>query len=79
MKSKWWLAFALMCLLPTTLLAHDRGKCDQWWNWRDQNCKQQPSQPQSMPEGGSSAVYLIAAGATCLGAMLVRRRLAKAS
>jgi hypothetical protein len=31
----------------------------------------------SVPEGGSAAVYLLGAGITCLGAMVVRSRIAK--
>ncbi len=31
------------------------------------NCKQ-------LPEGGSAAIYLLGAGITCLGAMLIRSR-----
>jgi hypothetical protein len=31
----------------------------------------------SVPEGGSAAVYLLGAGITCLGAMVVRSRNAK--
>jgi hypothetical protein len=82
-KRKWWLAFALICLVPATMSA-DRGRgqgCNDWWNWWNQNCYQPQPQPksQAMPEGGSSAGYLIGAGAICLSAMLVRRRLAKAS
>ena len=30
-----------------------------------------------MPEGGSAAVYLLGAGITCLGAMVVRSRFPK--
>jgi hypothetical protein len=30
-----------------------------------------------VPEGGSAAVYLLGAGITCLGAMVVRSRFAK--
>jgi hypothetical protein len=31
----------------------------------------------TVPEGGSTAVYLLGAGITCLGAMVVRSRLPK--
>jgi hypothetical protein len=31
----------------------------------------------AVPEGGSAAVYLLGAGITCLGAMVVRSRLPK--
>jgi hypothetical protein len=45
-----------------------------WGNgWGDN--QQKPCQ--SVPEGGSSAEYLLAVGATSLGAMFVRSRLSK--
>lgn len=32
---------------------------------------------QAVPEGGSTTIYLLGAGLTCLGAMFLRSRLAK--
>jgi len=82
MRSKWWLALALICFLPATLTAdhgHKNKGCDNgWWNW-DRDCKQQPTPTHSMPEGGSSAAYVLGAGLTCLGAMFVRSRFSKVS
>jgi hypothetical protein len=36
-----------------------------------------PCQTQAMPEGGSAAAYLVAAGAICVGALLLGKRLRK--
>ena len=64
---------ALVLLTPLLLFAerptdhHKRG-CDTAFRGQDKNCQQ-------VPEGGSNAGYLLALGATCLGAMLVRSRL----
>jgi len=33
--------------------------------------------PVAVPEGGSTAVYLLGAGLTCVGAMFLRSKLAK--
>lgn len=68
--TKWSLVLAFICLVPITLSAKqnkDRG-CDH--NPRGQKCQQ-------VPEGGSSAIYVLGAGVTCLGAMFVRSRGAK--
>ena len=71
-KKKWWLVSAALVLLsPVILTAQHADKkkgCDV--RDHDKKCRQ-------VPEGGSTAIYLIAAGATCLGAILVRSRLAK--
>ncbi len=68
---KWWLGLlAFLCLASTTFGAQDeaRKKCD---DKHPRNCTTRAS------EGGSSLVYVLGAGVTCLGAMLVRSRLAK--
>jgi hypothetical protein len=68
---KWWLALvALMCLASTTFAVQDEAKktCDPK---HPKNC------PKQVPEGGSSLVYVLGAGVACLGAMLVRSRVAK--
>ncbi len=75
-KRKWWLAVvALCCLPPAAFAGQDRqhGDCDRgcgphWW--------QHPCQ-QKVPEGGSTAIYLLGAGLTCCGAMFLRSRIAK--
>ena len=67
---KWLLAVvALCCLVPAALADrdHDHG-CDDRHSRRD--C-------QKAPEGGSTAIYLLGAGLTCVGAMFLRSRLAK--
>lgn len=48
----------------------DRGRCDD--HGRHDKCRQ-------VPEGGSAIVYLMGAGITCLGAMVVRARTGKPS
>ena len=37
----------------------------------------QPNKPKHLPEGGSTAIYLLGAGLTCFGAMFLRSKLAK--
>lgn len=62
-------ALLLVCLAPATLSAKPRDrdkKCD-GRGLRERNCQQ-------VPEGGSAAIYLLGAGLTCLGAMVVRSR-----
>lgn len=73
MNRKWWLGLvALLCLAPATFAVQVRDeakkKCDPK---HPKNC------PTRVPEGGSSLVYVLGAGVTCLGAMLVRSRVAK--
>ncbi len=66
-SGRWLLAVvALCCLAPAAFAHHDRG-CD---SYSLKNCRQ-------VPEGGSTAIYLLGAGLTCFGAMLVRSRVAK--
>jgi hypothetical protein len=64
---KWLLLGALVLLTPVFTLAHSPkdGGCGV-----GQKCRQ-------VPDGGSAASYLLAVGATCLGAMLVRSRFDK--
>jgi hypothetical protein len=73
-KMKWLLAgVALICLAPAGAFANrDRGHdCDRWD--REKKCSVQT------PEGGSTAIYLLGAGLTCFGAMVLRSRVAKTS
>jgi hypothetical protein len=61
-------ALFLMCLAPASFAGkpgkeRDRG-CDPK---RDRRCQQ-------VPEGGSAAIYLLGAGITCLGAIVIRSR-----
>ncbi len=66
-SGKWLLAVvAVCCLAPAAFAHHDRG-CDPYSR---KDCRQ-------VPEGGSTAIYLLGAGLTCFGAMLVRSRVAK--
>jgi len=64
--TKWSLALAFICLMPVALSAkqdRDHG-CDH--NSRGRKCQ--------LPEGGSTAIYVLGAGVTCLGAMVIRSR-----
>ena len=66
-KRKWWLtSIALLLLLPaasaTMLPLKSHPRHRHGWN---------------VPEGGSALVYVVGAGITCLGAMVVRSRSAR--
>ncbi len=73
---KWVLgASLLLCLMPLSFAldrdpdpGRGRGKCKPHDNCSD-----------SVPEGGSAAWYLLAAGLTCVGALSVRSRLSKSN
>jgi len=67
-NGKWWLAVALCCLAPMALA--DRGRRHGGGCGRD--CTQ-------VPEGGSTAIYLLGAGLTCFGAMFLRSKVAKST
>ena len=72
LKSKYALAaLALLLLVPASLSARPRDndrdkKCD-GRGLRERKCEQ-------VPEGGSATIYLLGAGLTCLGAMVIRSR-----
>ena len=78
---KWMLIGALVLLTPVLAVAQSGsrhkgggGGCggDGWNRDRYKPCQQ-------VPDGGSSDAYLIAAGATCFGAMFVRFRKSRLS
>jgi len=59
----------LICLAPVSFAGRPR---------HDERCR--PGRRcQQVPEGGSGVVYLLGAGLTCLGAMVIRSRAAKPS
>jgi hypothetical protein len=59
------LAVLLLLMVPAAFAKKPKeDKCDQR---RDRRCEQ-------VPEGGSAAIYLVGAGITCLGAMVIRSR-----
>jgi hypothetical protein len=59
---KWWLtALALLLLLPSATASNPKPRKRHW----------------NVPEGGSALVYVLGAGITCLGAMVVRSRSAR--
>jgi len=60
-KGKWLLVVVAFCCLAPAAFASP-GPCA--------HCAQ-------VPEGGSTAIYLLGAGLTCVGAMFLRSRLAK--
>jgi hypothetical protein len=79
---RWWLAVALICCLAPSAFAdlgprlgsgsgqgpdHHRG-C----NPHSRNCQQ-------VPEGGSTAIYVLGAGLICVGAIILRSRMAKST
>ena len=68
-KRKWWLAVVVVCCLsPAAFAGHG---CDKHHHEKD--CGLQA------PEGGSTAVYLLGAGLTCVGAMFLRSRVVRSS
>jgi len=74
-ESKKWLLIgaALVLLSPVLSLAQHADGRD-----RDPKRGCNPHEHcQQVSEGGSAAIYLLAVGATCLGAMFVRSRFGK--
>jgi len=66
-NQKWWLTLiALLFLLPAAFA-------------KPENSHQRHRQAMdvTVPEGGSALVYVLGAGITCLGAMVVRSRSAR--
>jgi hypothetical protein len=73
-RGKWWLSALIVCCLTPAAFAEwgpDRG-CDPHPR---EGCHHQ--QFQQVPEGGSTAIYLLGAGFTCFAAMFLRSRVAK--
>jgi hypothetical protein len=68
---KWWLtSIALLLLLPAAFAKPENSH---------QRHRQSLADPPALtvPEGGSALVYVVGAGITCLGAMVVRSRSAR--
>jgi hypothetical protein len=65
-KAKWWLAAVAICCLAPAAFA-DQGF----------NPQSRKKLKQQVPEGGSTAIYLLGAGLTCFGAMFLRSKLAR--
>ena len=74
-RGKWWLTAVVLCCLAPATFADQRCDRHDWdWNWhKDKHC----AKTSSVPEGGSTAIYLLGAGLTCFGAMFLRSKLAK--
>jgi hypothetical protein len=67
---KWVLrASFLLCLVSSSFaLGPDSD------NPEHRKCRPHDNCEQQVPEGGSAAIYLLAAGLTCVGAMFLRSR-----
>lgn len=78
-NGKCWLTIVAVCCFSQAVFAHNNGwqpsppTCEPSWSPQCQHS----SSPKSVPEGGSTATYLLGAGLACLGAMYVRSRVAK--
>jgi hypothetical protein len=66
-SNRWLLLGAVVLLTPMLVSAKPKKGCGDDAFRGDRNCQQ-------VPEGGSTAAYLLALGATCLGAMVLRSR-----
>ena len=65
-NGKWWLALVtLFCLAPAAFADH---------GYDPQSPRKRKLQ---VPEGGSTAIYLLGVGLTCFGAMFLRSKIAK--
>ena len=64
-KGKWLRVLFVVCCLSCAAFA------------KNDKCHPKKDCVVQVPEGGYAAVYLLGAGLTCVGAMLVRSRLAK--
>ena len=70
-RKEWWLATVAICCLAPAAFA-DGG----YLNHRTPEPRRNRDFCQ-VPEGGSTAIYLLATGLTCLGAMFLRSKAAK--
>ena len=71
LMSKWLLIMLLLSVAPVALAERGgRNGCDQ---------KHPPKKCQQVPEGGSTLMYVLGAGMTCLGAVYIRSRASKSS
>jgi hypothetical protein len=69
---RWLIIGALALLTPVFSLAQHAEKPTKGCSsWDTRKCQQ-------VPDGGSTAGYLLAVGATCIGAMVLRSRSRKA-
>jgi hypothetical protein len=82
-NAKWWLSavVAVCCLTPMAFaesgpahssIRYPERACDPHLR---NGCHQ--AQVQAVPEGGSTAIYLLGAGLICFGAMFLRSRVAE--
>jgi len=69
-KGKWLVALVALCCLAPAAFAKPAAN-------PDTTCPTTISCLKKVPEGGSTAIYLLGAGLTCLGAMFLRSRLKK--
>jgi hypothetical protein len=71
---KWLLGTSLLLCLGPSLFALDPD-----FDRDHRKCKPNDNCQQQAPEGGTGAMYILAAGLTCLGAMYLRSRSSKPS
>ncbi len=73
-NGKWLLAVvALCCLTPTAFARRERPRRDPDGVCTAPNVRSCTQ----VPEGGSTAIYLLGAGLTCFGAMFLRSKIVK--
>jgi hypothetical protein len=81
-NKKWWLALVVICCLAPAAFA-DRGQYQEpdrdYYQNHNHGCdpREWRCRPQQVPEGGSTAIYVLGAGLTCLGAMFLRSKQGK--
>jgi len=74
-NGKWWLAVVALCCVSPAAFASFNQQNHRGCEPRSRERCQQVQ----VPEGGSTALYLLGAGLTCVGAMFLRSRTAKPS
>jgi hypothetical protein len=75
---KWWLAAILIGCLAPAAFAERRGHGHGDGGGGGGGCgEDRHGDCRQVPEGGSTAIYLLGAGLTCFGAMFLRSRIGK--
>jgi hypothetical protein len=79
-KGKWWLALvAICCLAPVAFAKQEQYQKPDRDHYQSRRCdpRGQDCGKKQVPEGGSTGMYLLGTGLTCLGAMFLRSKQAK--